>query len=90
MNETLPLLSSNARFGNPIGSSNVKYAALMLAILFVTIYLLWPSLAGSKSRLKIPGPQGMPLFGSLFDVSASVSNVLLWLCLADDEALSDK
>lgn len=74
---------------SPIRSSNVKYATLILFVLFLATGLLWSSVVGSKSRLKIPGPHGLPLFGSLFDVSRSASYPVLLLSLVG-EALSDE
>lgn len=69
MNDTLPLPSGKVLPGNLVDPSNVKYAAFTLVTLLLTTCLLWWSLSGSKLLAKIPGPQGIPLFGSLFDVS---------------------
>ena len=87
MNETLPLPSGNVLPGDRVDSSNVKYAAFTLVILLLSTCLLWWSLGGSKELAKIPGPQGIPLFGSLFDVSPPFRVIHLRLT---DKVLSNK
>ena len=81
MNETIPLPSGKVLPGELVGPSHVKYAAFTLVILLLTTCLLWWSLSGSKALAKIPGPQGIPLFGSLFDVSALLMffTCVLWI-----------
>ncbi|KAJ3488819.1 hypothetical protein NLG97_g6127 [Lecanicillium saksenae] len=44
-----------------------KYVYFSLSILLLTT-LLWFCHTASTSRLKLPGPRGVPLFGSLFDL----------------------
>lgn len=71
MNQTWP--PGKVFPGDPIVSSTVKHAYFTIAVLFFTLGLLWLSQSGSKSRLKLPGPQGIPLFGSIYEVSAAYS-----------------
>ncbi|KAJ4146011.1 hypothetical protein LMH87_004841 [Akanthomyces muscarius] len=65
MNETR--LSGTALVGDAERTLSAKYVSFCIAILVLTA-AFWSFLRDSKSRLRLPGPRGIPLFGNLFDI----------------------
>ncbi len=70
MNETR--LSGTALVGDAERTLSAKYVSFCIAILVLTA-AFWSFLRDSKSRLRLPGPRGIPLFGNLFDVGVTWS-----------------
>lgn len=70
MNETR--LSGTALVGDAGRTLSAKYVSFCIAILVLTV-AFWSLLRDSKSRLRLPGPRGIPLFGNLFDVGVTWS-----------------
>ncbi len=70
MNDTRLLDAVLSR--DPSGTLPTKYVSFSISIVLVTA-CFWILRSNSKSRLRLPGPPGIPLFGSLFDVRVTWS-----------------